>query len=260
MQAETLALKTELEQLKARLNQNSSNSNRPPSSDAFSKRKSALPKPTGKRGGQKGHSGNTLQKIAEPDLVIDCYPQEGQSGNSTVAGQAQIVDARQVFDLPEPRLQVVEYRRLQRQCTGGKTVSGRFPEKVLGQTQYGVKGQPRLALLSVHGCLSDRKIGDLFEALYGYQLKEATTQELVNRSAEKMPMAEIKAAILESAVLNFDETGRRESGKLKWLHTASSSLLTYQVVHQKRGSEARKRESSIVSQFKGVGVHDWLAR
>lgn len=259
MQAETLALKTEIDELKARLNQNSQNSNRPPSSDAFAKRKSALPKPMGKRGGQKGHSGNTLKKVAEPDLIIDCYPQSCECGNSTFDSQMEIADSRQVFDLPEPRLQVVEYRRLQQQCKCGKRLSGRFPEGVLGQTQYGVKVQALVALLSVHGCLSHRKIGDLFADLYGYQLNEATTQEMVNRSAEKMPMAEIKAAIEESAVVNFDETGMREGGKLKWLHTASTPELTYQFVHQKRGGEAMKSVSSVLPKFKGVGVHDCLA-
>jgi transposase len=256
MQAETLALKAELDEVKARLNQNSNNSNRPPSSDAFANRKSAIPKHKGKRGGQKGHSGNTLKKVADPDLVIDCQPQSCPCGNSTFDRQAEIADSRQVFDLPEPRLQVVEYRRLTRQCRCGNMVSGKFPESVLGQTQYGSKVQALVALLSVHGCLSYGKIGQLFENLYGYELNEATAQNMVNRSAEKMPMAEIKAALIQSPVVNFDETGMRQGGKLKWLHTASSSLLTYQFVHQKRGGEAMKSAESMLSSFGGIAVHD----
>jgi transposase len=126
-------------------------------------------------------------------------------------------------------------------------VSGKFPEGVLGQTQYGLKVQAMVSLLSVHGCLSHRKIGQLFDDLYGYELNEATTQEMVKRSAEKMPIAEIKAAIIESGVVNFDETGIRVGGKLKWLHNASSAELTYQFVHQKRGREAMHSDLSILS-------------
>lgn len=82
---------------------------------------------------------------------------------------------------------------------------------------------------------------------------------MVNRSAEKMPTAAIKAAIGESAVVNFDETGIREGGELKWLHTASTALLTYQFVHPKRGRQAMHSAESILPEFNGVGVHDCWA-
>ena len=57
--------------LEARLNQNSQNSSKPPSTDTFCKEK---PKPMGRRissgkkpGGQKGHSGKTLELTENPD-------------------------------------------------------------------------------------------------------------------------------------------------------------------------------------------------
>jgi len=60
--------------LEARLNQNSQNSSKPPSSDAFcnekpkvkSRRSSNGKKP----GGQKGHSGKTLEMTSNPDYII----------------------------------------------------------------------------------------------------------------------------------------------------------------------------------------------
>lgn len=252
-------MQTEIDELKARLNENSRNSNRPPSSDGFRQTKSAMPKNKGQRGGQGGHLGKTLKPVAEPDLVIDCEPQKCQCGASTFVSQVQIAESRQVFDLPEPRLEVVEYRRLKRQCQCGEMVSGKFPEGVLAPVQYGVKVQAMVTLLSVQGCLSHRKIGQLFGDLYGYELNEATTQAMLNRSADKMPVEEIKAALIESAVVNLDETGIREGGKLKWLHNTSTAELTYQFVHQKRGRGALQSELSILPEFKGVGVHDCWA-
>jgi transposase len=57
--------------LEARLNQNSQNSSKPPSTDVFCNEK---PKPTGlrkssgkKAGGQKGHPGKTLEMVENPD-------------------------------------------------------------------------------------------------------------------------------------------------------------------------------------------------
>ena len=259
MQAESDALKAEIEELKARLKENSQNSNRPPSSDGFTKIKSAMPKKTGIRGGQTGHLGKTLEKVATPDLVIDCEPEKCECGAATFVGEAEIAETRQLFDLPEPHLEVVEYRRVKRQCVCGKTVSGKFPAGLTAPVQYGVKVQAMVSLLSVHGCLSHRKIGQLFGDLYGYELNEATTQEMLKRTAEPLPIEEIKAAISVAAVVNFDETGFREGGKLKWLHTASTAALTYQFVHPKRGAEALHSEVSILPQFKGVGVHDCWA-
>jgi transposase len=251
------SMQAKIDELEARLNQNSQNSNRPPSSDSFHKPKPAFPKKKkARRGGQKGHSGNTLHKVEHPDFILDCQPPPCPCGASDFIGEAEILDSRQVFDLPQPRLEVTQYRRLKRTCKCGKSLIGSFPPGVLGQTQYGTKVQAMVALLSVQGCLSHQKIGELFGDLYGYALNTATTQEMLKRTSEKMPMAEIKAGLLASSVVHFDETGIREGGKLKWLHTASSSLLTYQFVHPKRGAAAMKSAESVLNNFGGIAVHD----
>lgn len=208
-------MQTEIDELKARLKENSQNSNRPPSSDGLTKPKPAFSKKKGFRGGQRGHLGKTLKMVAEPDLVIDCEPRGCECGTMKLHCKSEVVERRQVFDLPEPRLEVVEYRRVKRKCECGKTVSGKFPASVLASVQYGLKVQAMVSLLSVQGCLSHRKIGQLFGDLYGYEVNEATTQEMVKRTAEKMPMAEIRVGIIESEVVNFDETGIRENGALK---------------------------------------------
>lgn len=81
------------------------------------------------------------------------------------------------------------------------------PEKVVAPVQYGMRVQAMVALLSVHGCLSFGKIGQLFADLYSCQLNTATAQTMVQRSAEMMPMEVIKAEIIASKTVNFDETG-----------------------------------------------------
>ena len=59
-------------ELEKRLNKNSSNSSKPPSSDGLGKppRTTSL-RENGKRssGGQKGHKGETLKQIESPDIV-----------------------------------------------------------------------------------------------------------------------------------------------------------------------------------------------
>jgi len=255
-QAEIDELKAEVRELNSRLNQNSQNSNRPPSSDGFQKPKPAFSKKKKRGGGQIGHRGNTLKRVAQPDVVVDCEPLDCVCGKPQWTEEVEIGEARQVFDLPEPRLEVSEYRRIKRVCRCGRIACGEFPEKVAAPVQYGEKVQTLAALLSVHGCLSFRKIGQLFADIYGYQLNEATAQEMLKRTAQMMPMAEIKAGVSASKVVNFDETGIKENGKLKWLHNASTEKWTYQFVHRNRGREAMTDEKSVLSKFFGIAVHD----
>jgi transposase len=255
-QAEIEELKAAVRELNSRLNQNSQNSHRPPSSDGFQKPKPAFSKKKKRRGGQLGHRGKTLERIAEPEVVIDCEPLECVCGKPHWTPEVEIAEARQVFDLPEPRLQVSEYRRIKRVCGCGRIAFGEFPEKVVAPVQYGEKVQTLVALLSVHGCLPFRKIGQMFADIYGYQLNEATAQEMLKRTSQVIPMAEIKAGVIASKVVNFDETGIKENGKLKWLHNASTEKWTYQFVDRKRGGQAMRDETSVLPNFKGVAVHD----
>lgn len=81
-QEEIDLLKQEVSALKERLNQNSQNSNRPPSGDGYQK---PHPQPAFKqkkkaKGGQSGHQGKTLKRVAAPDVVVDCEPKGCQCG------------------------------------------------------------------------------------------------------------------------------------------------------------------------------------
>src|SRR5664279_321037 len=78
LQAEMAVLRAGIAELERRLGLNSSNSGKPPSSDGLKKppRVASLREPSGnKPGGQKGHEGETLRQVAEPDTIIDHYPQ-----------------------------------------------------------------------------------------------------------------------------------------------------------------------------------------
>lgn len=118
LREENAQLRAENKELKARLGQNSSNSHKAPSGEGYHK-KPALAKITGKKkGGQKGHKGNTLQMVSQADQVVCCTAQACSCGADLSAQLHQVVETRQVFELPEPKLQVIEYRRMSSTCTG----------------------------------------------------------------------------------------------------------------------------------------------
>ena len=61
--------------------------------------------------------------------------------------------------------------------------------------------------------------------------------------------------LLASEVLHSDETGVNVGGKLKWIHTVSSSIATFYTLHKKRGKEAMD-DAGILPNYDGIVVHD----
>ena len=107
-----------------RLNLNSTNSSKPPSSDPNRKKK---PKgKTGKKaGGQKGHVGTTLKKVDDPDKVeiIKVDRSKLPTGRYRQAG----FETRQVFDIDISRV-VTEYRAQVLKDDNGNRFVAPFPK------------------------------------------------------------------------------------------------------------------------------------
>jgi transposase len=246
-------------ELERRLNQNSENSHKPPSSDGLEK-KPAFPRSKGgKRGGQWKHKGNTLKMSSTPDHIQECAAKVCSCGADLSSTVSQIKECRQVFELPEPRLEITEYRLIQCKCPCcGKEVKGRFPDSVTGPVQYGYGVKALIALLSTGHHLSYQSIQQLFSDLFGYSLNENTmlhANEQCYTALESSQHATRKA-VEESAVNHFDETGHRVEGKLQWLHVAGNAEFTYLFSHAKRGKEALQDHDSVLPSIKGYAVHD----
>ena len=147
--AENAALKARIAELERRLGLNSGNSGKPPSSDGLKKppRTRSSREPSGKKpGGQKGHKGETLRQVAEPDSIVDHFPSScAACGAAVTLAMSAGHSARQVFDLPEPRpLVVTEHRAHDCVCVGcGAHTRASFPDGVNAPVQYG----PRIAAL-----------------------------------------------------------------------------------------------------------------
>ena len=128
-----------IEVLQGRLNKNSSNSSKPPSSDGL-KKTNSLHQPSGnKPGGQVGHPGSTLEQTATPHTIIK-HPLPEQCDVCSArldATGAQLLKAGQVFDIPLPKLQVTEHQAYALQCQCGKRHESALPQGICEVTQYG---------------------------------------------------------------------------------------------------------------------------
>ncbi len=259
LKSENTALKAENAELRSRLNQNSGNSHKPPSTDGLTK-KPALPQSQGKKtGGQLGHTGNTLKMVSHPDFVVVHHALGCLCCNKlfTVSDVAQTVQKRQVFDIPAPRLEVTEHQIGLITCCG-QQYRGTFPECVSQPVQYGSKIKALSVLLSTDYKIPFEKIEQLLGDIYGCSFNESTAISAnISCYNALAPIEEwVKAALLGVKLVHFDETGMRVAGKLHWFHVASTALYTYLFVHPKRGKEALQSEASILNDFRNWAMHD----
>lgn len=255
-------LEKENAELRRRLGLNSGNSDKPPSSDGYRKKivKPGLPKGEKRaNGGQKGHEGKTLRRTEQLDYAAVHLPGRcSRCGRHFGTNELyEVIGSRQVFDLPEPKLEVTEHRIGRIECCG-VLHEGEYPADVTAAVQYGSGVRALVTKLSVDCRMPMEQISGLFEDVYGYSLNTATIEDALQRAYElSAPIEEkIRSALLTSKNVHFDETGIRAAGKLNWLHTASSETCTCLFVHQKRGAAALESESSILKDFTGNAVHD----
>src|SRR6516162_546586 len=90
-------------------------------------------------GGQPGHKGSTLKRVAQPDHVeIHLLgPLCDACGNPIARGNVSVsAESRQVIDLPPIRFEVTEHRVELAQCACRKMHRAAFPEGVSQPVQY----------------------------------------------------------------------------------------------------------------------------
>lgn len=253
-------LTQEIQILKGRLNLNSHNSSKPPSSDGLRKKPAFPRNGTGKKGGQKNHKGNTLKQVTTPDFIEKIKPEHCECcGYNLQNEQGKIIDKRQVFDIPQPKLYITEYQLYKTICPNCKAIhTGDFPQGVNAPSQYGNGVKAYLTLLNNHYKLAHNKVKGIFYDLYGYPVNESTVITTNQTFYQRLQPCEeiIKTEITKSTVANADESGIRVEGKLYWLHVTSTALFSYFYVHKKRGEQAMNSPQSILNRFFGWLVHD----
>ena len=259
MELENTELKSKVSELEARLNSNSRNSSKPPSSDGYQK-KSAFPrKKKGKQGGQQGHQGRTLRQVEHPDKTEKHKPDPCDCGYEFSDDELSVAETRQVFDLPQPRLEVISHELLKGKCpVCGKWHKGVAPEGVNAPVQYGQGVKALTTLLNVDYRIPFKKIQILFSDLFGYAINESTVFSASRQCYKQLkePMEVIKSKIIGSMTAHADETGIRVEEMLRWLHVATTEMYTYLFVHEKRGRLALQSEQSILDKLTGWLVHD----
>jgi len=207
--AELLPLKEQVEQLQeqvkqltSRLAKDSHNSHLPPSSDRFGRKKKArsLRKRSGKKpGGQPEHPGETIQWSSCPDEIIRHAVSACSHCQAELSAvEPQMVEARQIIELPSKRHVVIEHQAEQKCCPQcGEVSAAAFPEEVRARVQYGSSVATAASLLVGQHLLPLGRASEVLFDLLGISIAEATISTQLERAATVLASVEqqIKAAL-----------------------------------------------------------------
>src|ERR1039458_7488172 len=207
LRQENAALKQEVADLRRQLGKDSSNSGKPPSSDGLRKKPRIAGSLRGtsekKSGGQVGHKGDTLRRVDKPDIIkrhtATCC---AHCRANLTAAMTTGVEKRQVFDLPEPRLEVTEHQAQIYTCTHCHgTTKAEFPEDVTSHVQYGARIKAAAIYLNAQQLIPDDRVavvmGDLFGA--GLLCPASIATWSAAKAAELKPFVDHIAALVDHA-------------------------------------------------------------
>lgn len=262
LRADFEALEKRFKELLDKLNKNSSNSSKAPSTDIVRKTVSLRTSSGKNLGGQKGHIGKTLEKSIDIDQIIvhalECCSCCGEDLKNVNLDR---ITAHQVFDLPEIKLKVTEHQAEVKSCPNcAKKNKAVFPAYASQPTQYGSNLKAFACYLSSYQFIPYQRCSKLIQDLTGHRISESTLVKFnASFSTQLAPfITALKQELIQSPQVHFDETGYYYSNKRNWLHVACNEQMTYFFPHPKRGKEAMD-DMGILNHYKGRAMHDFWA-
>src|SRR6266567_3646461 len=216
-----------IEDLEQRVNQNSSNSSKPPSSDPPGTGSRGKKKRTGRNpGGQPGHKANFRTPFFQErvDKFEPVVPKSCGHCQAPLKGLEKNPRRHQVAEIPPIQAWVTEYVLHALKCGEcGKTTRAKLPQgaspKLMG---------PHLSAVTtlLSGCfrLSKREVQALLKALFNVEVSLGAVSDCEKEVSEALETAVDEAIAYAQAqpMANMDETGWKERRKLAWLWTLAT--------------------------------------
>jgi transposase len=253
-------LQARIEELEARLRQDSSNSHRPPSSDPpWLRPKGGGGKGRRRRGGQEGHRRHE-RKLMPPDEVHCLKPPACESCGESLSGEDRSPRRHQVTELPPVRAVVSEYRLHALTCRAcGHRTRARLPAGV-PSSAFGARLQATVALLTGVYRISRRNARQLLADAFNVQISTGAISKLESRITSTLegPYLQALRTLRREHVVHSDETGWREADRSAWLWGGVSRRVSAFLIRPSRGSVVSKE--LIGENFPGFHVSDrWSA-
>ena len=249
------SLAQRIEQLESRLNQNSQNSSKPPSSDPpYQRPERGSKKSKRRRGGQKGHKGHR-QQLLKPTEVLSLDPGPCACGCARRrSGSLRSFYTHQWIELPEIQMHIKHVVLKKSQCSGcGRWLKAKLPKEY--RTGYGPRFSALVAEMSGIQGASRQAVAEFIQNVFGVPISTGGLQKVIDRVSEALsPVHQaIGDSVRRAAVNHIDETSWQQAGALKWVWTMTNCLAAFFIVHSNR---SRKAFEALVENWHGILVSD----
>ena len=230
--------------LQQQLNQNSTNSSKPPSTDGPHVKR-APPRKRGqrKRGGQRGHPKRerTLLPSDECLEVIPVKPSACPSCGEALKGSDPTPRRHQVWEIPPVAPEVREYQIHQLSCSAcGHTTTGSLPDGV-PRGQFGPRLISLVSLLTGVYRLSKRQIRQICRDLWQVPISLGQVCRLQNLTRQVLdPVVEEAREFVKTESANIDETSWVEDKTRCWLWVAVTQFVAVFFIRATRGAKVLK--------------------
>ena len=203
-------LEAEVGELKERLNQNSQNSSRPPSTDRPEVKRKPPREPSGrKQGAQPGHPVHqrALIPLEQVQEVVPCKPSHCRRCGSALQGSDPQPLRHQVIEVPLPTPAVTEYQLHRLVCVRcGLSTCGTLPAGVPA-TPYGPRLAGLVALCSGAYRMSKRRVVSFCTDVLGVPIAVGEVCQLEQTVAQALdPPVQEARAYVQRQNANVDET------------------------------------------------------
>ena len=251
-----------LEEQVARLEKNSNNSSKPPSSDIVKPNKTARKshRRKRKRGGQLGHR-KCSRPAFEPQEVDEVYEYELKAQDAAGLKPLNQWHVVQQVHLPEKMYTVIEHRaRKYLDPVTGRIHIAPIPDEIRKGGLLGADMTAAIAFLK-GGChMSYTTIQQLFKELFELGLSRGMLCKATQKVSQALdtPYQHLVQRLPTEAHLGIDETGHHDDGKLHW--TWCFQTPAYSVFHIDPSRGSGVLETILGTDFDGlIGADYWGA-
>jgi transposase len=266
LEALVARLQEQIVELTNRLNQNSNNSSRPPSTDPpWKKNNSPKPKSSRAPGGQPGHPGH-YRELLPPERVtktVAHVPHSCANCGHPLPQKRQLDDPEptrhQVLELPELPVGVTQHEGEARTCPKcGYVTRAEIPAEIRAYT-LGPRLTAILSFLTGYCHLSKRQVQEVCGVIYGVPVGLGSIPKHEQEVATALAPAyqAVGDAVRAATVKNVDETGWNKGGVLCWLWVVATVSATFYQIQKSRG---RKACQKLLGAAKNIIITDrWVA-
>jgi transposase len=267
LQSQVETLQSDVKRLNERLDKNSQNSSKPPSSDPPQKPKYPKAELSGeKKGGRKGHHGHG-RKLKSPDQInriVKSVPSICKDCGAVLKGEDARPERHQVSELPKIVPEIVEYQRHTLHCENcGAKNRAEWPVE-MPKGSFGERLQAMIGYLGGRFGISHRDMSELMETVFGVEISLGSIPAQQQRvsMALKEPVEAAEKYVKEQKAVNLDETGWHEMVKDFWLWVCATPDVSVFRIFDNRSANGAK--TLLGENYAGIvgsdrfGAYSWI--